>query len=52
MFDQIFLSSQMKRSVIISNKDIVYEFPHELPNDFKLQDFKEISGKSENFIEL
>ena len=29
----IFLSSQVKRSVIISNKHGIYELPHKLPND-------------------
>ena len=30
MFEQIFLSPQMKRSVIISKKHVIYELPHEL----------------------
>ena len=29
MFDKIFLSPQVKRSVIISNKHDIYELPHE-----------------------
>ena len=29
----MFLSPQVKRSVIISNKHDLYELPHELPND-------------------
>ena len=33
MFYQIFLSLQVKRRAIISNKQGVYELPHELPND-------------------
>ena len=33
MFDQIFLSPQVKRSAIISNKQGVHELPRELPND-------------------
>ena len=33
MFYQIFLSPQVKRIVIISNKHGIYELPHELPND-------------------
>ena len=33
MFDQIFLSLQVKRSVIISNKHDTYELPNELPNN-------------------
>ena len=35
MFYQIFISPQVKRSAIISNKQGVYELPHELPNDRK-----------------
>ena len=33
MFDQIFFSPEVKRSVIISMKHGIYELPHELPND-------------------
>ena len=33
MIEQIFPSSQVKRSVIISNKYGIYELPNELPND-------------------
>ena len=33
MFYQILLSPQVKWSVIISNKYVKYELPHELPND-------------------
>ena len=32
MFCQMFFSSQLKRSVIISNKHGKYELPYELPN--------------------
>ena len=32
MFDQIFLSPQMKRIVIITNKNDMYELPHKLPS--------------------
>ena len=32
---QIFLSPQVKRFVIISNKHAIYELPHELPNDLR-----------------
>ena len=35
MFYQILLSPEVKRSVIISNKQGVYELPHELPNNLK-----------------
>ena len=36
IFYQIFLSPQMKRSVIISNKHGIYELLYELPNDLRL----------------
>ena len=36
IFYQIFYSSQMKQSVIISNKYGIYELPHELPNDLRV----------------
>ena len=36
MFCQIFFSSQLKRSGIISIKHDIYEFPHDLPNDLTL----------------
>ena len=62
MAEQIFLSPQVKRSLIISNKYGIYELPHELPNDLtlrileirKYKDLRnyEISGKPQNFIEL
>ena len=54
MFYQIFLSPQVKRTVIISNKHGIYELPHELPKDLRLTILEnyEISGKSQNFIEL
>ena len=35
MFDQIFPSPQIKRSVISSNKHGIYELPHDLPNDLR-----------------
>ena len=39
MFDEIFLSSQVKQIVIIiiSNKHGIYELPHELSNDLRLR---------------
>ena len=37
MFDQTFLSAQVKRSVIISNKHGIYELPHDLPNNLRLR---------------
>ena len=36
MYYQIFLSSQVKQIVIISNKNGIYELPHELPNNLRL----------------
>ena len=50
MFYQIFFSPQVKRSPIISNKQGIYELPHELKNDIKLRILgnKEISEKSQN----
>ena len=37
MFYEIFLSPQVKRIVIISNKHGIYELPHELPDDLRLR---------------
>ena len=37
MFDQIFLSPQVKQSVIISNKYDKYELPQELLDDLRLR---------------
>ena len=37
MFYQIFLSPQVKGSVIISNKRGIYELRHELLNDLRLR---------------
>ena len=48
MFYQIFLSPQVKRDAVISNKKGVWELPHELPNDLGN---KENSGKSQNLVE-
>ena len=36
MFDEIFLSPQVKRIVMNSNKHGIYQSPHELPNDLRL----------------
>ena len=54
MFYQIFLSPQVKRSVIISNKQGAYELPQELPNDLRprILENKEKSGESPNLLEL
>ena len=51
MFDQIFISKQVKRSMIISNKHGTYELLYELPNNQILGNY-EILEKSQNFIEL
>ena len=53
MFDRIFFSPQVKRSVIINNKYGIYELPHELLNNSRLMVLGnyEISGISQNFIE-
>ena len=37
MFDQIFLSSHVKRLEIITYKHGIYKFPHEFSNDFRLK---------------
>ena len=50
MFDQIFFSPQVKRSVIISNIHGIYKFPSELR--VRILENKKISGKSQNYIEL
>ena len=54
MFDQCFLSPQVKRSVIISNKHSIYKLPQELQNDLRIRILGnlEISVKPENLIEL
>ena len=36
MFDKIFVSPQVKRIVIISNKHGIFKLPHELPNELRL----------------
>ena len=37
IFYQIFLSRQVKRSMINSNKHGIYELPYELPNNLKVR---------------
>ena len=37
MFVKIFVSPQVKRIVIISNKHGIYELLHELPNELRLE---------------
>ena len=54
MFYQIFFSSLVKGSMMISNKQDLYELYQELPIDLTLRILgnQVISGKSLNFIEL
>ena len=40
IFYQIFLSQQVKRNVIITNKNGKYEFTYELPNEARLKRLK------------
>ena len=43
-FYQIFLSSQVKQSLIISNKLVytgIYELPHDLPNNLRFKILKD-----------
>ena len=53
MFYQILLSPQVKRSVIISNKQGVYRLVHKLLNNLRLSILgnKEKPGKSQNLLE-
>ena len=44
MFYQIFLSPQVKQFVIIADKHSIYELPHELPNDFRLNDLRKLGN--------
>ena len=37
MFNQIFLSSQVKRCAIITYNHDIYGLPHELPDDLRLR---------------
>ena len=43
MFDQIFLSPQVKRRAIVDNKHGVYELPHELLDDLRLRKLGNVS---------
>ena len=36
MFYQVSLSPQVKRWAIITYKHVIYELPHEMPNDLRL----------------
>ena len=53
MFYQIFYPLQMKQRAIISNKQGVYELPHELLNDLRVSilRYEEKSRKSQTFLE-
>ena len=50
MLYQIFLSPQVKSSVIISNEHGIYELPNDL--SLRILGNYEMSKKSQNFIEL
>ena len=54
MFHGVLLSSQVKRSAVISNKHAIYELPHELTNDLTLRisGNQERSGTTQKFIDL
>ena len=54
LLNQIFFLSQVKRSVIISNKHGIYELSHQFPNNLSLLILGNLerSEKSQNFIEL
>ena len=53
IFDQIFLSPQAKRSVVISNTHRIYNLSLEFPNDFK-KNLRRLGNirKSQHLIEL
>ena len=44
MFNQIFLSPQVKRWAIITYKHGIYDLPHELPNDLRRKKLGNISS--------
>ena len=52
MFYQIFLSPQVMRNAIVTNKQRAYELPHELSNYLRLTILgnKEKSEKSQNLL--
>ena len=41
MFNQIFLSPQVKWCAIIIYQLGIYKLPHELPNDLRLEEYQE-----------
>ena len=53
MVMQIFLSTQVKKSVIISI-ELVYDLPHEFPNGLRLMisEHLKLSGKCQNLKQL
>ena len=53
MFYQIFVSPQVKRNAIISNKEGAYQLTHELPHEFRLRILgnDEKSRKFQNLLE-
>ena len=52
MFRQLFVSSQVKLSVIISNKQGIYHLPCQLPSDLTLWILGKLENtrKSQNFL--
>ena len=54
MFYQVFLSPEVKKYAVITNKHGIYELPHEFPDDLRLRILgnNERSGKCQNFKEL
>ena len=52
--EQTFLTPQMKRSMIISNRHCIYKLPNNLKKDIRMRILgnQENSGKSQNFIGL
>ena len=54
MFYQIFLSPQVKQSMIVNNKHGIYKLPQEIPNDFRLSILRNQvkSVKFQHYIEL
>ena len=54
MFYQTFLSTQVRRKAILSNKHGICELPDELPNSLRLSILgkQERSGKYQNLVEL
>ena len=54
MFEQIFLSRLVKRSMIISDKHGIFKLPHELPDSLRLMVLGnyEVSRRFQNFSSL